>query len=462
MKKIFVVLSLFFSIFLFSDSVSALVPETIGIGTGIYTFCEYVDQAQVCHEQNFEVSSYDVSIALFDRFGNDLPTCNTDLYITEDNDGNYGINRWSGITKLCNSGTSPSLDKIKQYFNYYFRVNYKNHWTDDEYHIFLIYGSNPLVYEDSWGHISLSSPDFVISTFPDNYELYNSNGTVIYGNTKRTVNYRQLNYYSFDDSIGYGTFWPNSSLYLSDLNNEYNDYLDVTSISTNFEFTGYSGNNVSFDYVNSFEFGTDTDVSIPVKNYLLLVPKKNIGFDTYIWSDSNFLLREDYYYNNSYEKVTGIALDEIKFEALNEFKWFRWDYSFSLADLNKNKVLKIFNHSDNVLIIKFKSEDFYYYVINEETSDIVVNGVTYPNDWENLNNLSSKHTIKNTYDFKEYTDVINYMHDLPTFLESFSRSFVFIGSMITSIFTIFTGELLFYYYILFGLMIIMLIIMILK
>lgn len=463
MKKIFLVLFSVFSIFCFSDSVSALVPEVIGVTNGIYTFCEYVDQGQTCHEQQFEVSSYDVKIALFDEFGSDLPVCNTDLYITENNEGNHGINRYSGITKLCNSGFSPSLDKIKQYFDYYFRINYKNHWTDEEYHIFLIFDSIPNIAEDSLGNKYFATPpSLIISTFPNNYELYNSNGTVIYGNTRRDYNYTRINYYSFRDDVYYGTSWYNNELWLHDLNNEYNDFIDVDSISTNFEFTNYNGNNVTFNTVTSFEFGTDVDVTIPMKKYLLLVPKKQLGFDTYLWSDSNFLLREDYYENGSYEKVTGISFDEIKFEALNEFKWFRWDYSFSLEDLQKNKVLKIFNHGNNVLNIKFKNEDFYYYIIDENSSDVVVNGVSYSNDWENLNNLASKHTIKNTYSFNEYSNIIDYINDLPTFLESFSRSFVFIGTMISSVFAIFTGELLFYYYILFGLMIVMLIIMILK
>ena len=79
-------------------------------------------------EDHLVPTTYDNDVAIFDKYGNDLPPCRSDLYIIDapvSQGSSYHrvyTNQYSlssvTKTKLCSSGYAPDLSKIKQYYKY--------------------------------------------------------------------------------------------------------------------------------------------------------------------------------------------------------------------------------------------------------------------------------------------------------------------------------------------------------
>lgn len=453
----------------------------------------------------FELHSYDTSVSLFDKWGNDLPVCNDNFYYSytagpySSAQYPYVVNGYPTDTQVCSRDLSPSLNQFKDVLPYHTRIDYTTH-TGFTFSVMLatpsplvIAGNGPvnpnyrgspgsLKYIHEWldsngvSHVSYTLPEGLIFILAPNSCILTDSDT---GDTYNCYS----GYVNQTSSGGYFREWNNIGISspsiqgwtTNTIDAHYPHYINYDFIMnsnlynarfvTNYDLIDVRSNQVAVSKTEGFEFNTDKDLNIKYEEYALLIPKHNNSFNSYLWTDSNFYYDLSYFNSNTntYDSQLNAGFDSISFGYLNGFNWFRWDFSFSSQDLTNNKVLRIFNHNEGKdLNIKYFSSDFDVRLMNKDSSNYTYNGVTYTNDWENLKNNSSQHIINNTYSVDMFNDFSTYTRNLPNLITSFSHAFVFIGTLITNAFNLFDSEMLTYFYVLFGLTIIMLLIMVLK
>lgn len=368
----------------------------------------------------FSLSDYESGISIFDDYTSDggLPPC-------------YA--KYSDLH--CNEGTIPNIRYAYENsdFKYYLRVLYIDKDTGITYYRFYL-TTAPLKIR-----MNPSSSQYAI--------FYTTNDDSSFYYIKWSKSER-ITYYEASGQI---------DIFNSD------DY--DFSIATNYDLYYWDSDDIHTSATTGHEFYTDIDITIPKDNYVLLVPKKTVEFSSYLWTDSNFAYEELYYdkFNNTYSKVYGGGFNEISFGSPNSFNWFRWEFSFNDLDLSFNKVLMLYNHGQSDLHIKIHSSDFYHKLMSSNSSDLCVGDICYKNDYDNFKDFSySTGSINNKYYVEDYDDGLSFIKEIPNIVKDFTKSFAFIGTLFTTLFTIFTGTISNYFYIIFGLMIIMLIIKILK
>lgn len=411
----------------------------------------------------FSVKDYNSKLALLDEFENIIPVCKR------------------GFGNLCSDNTVPNLEKVLEDFPFLIRYEYKIKDSDEKYYVFEFY--NTLPYIDGYNKLNQEcysidinnncqgGSKFTISLLPENGYITMKDGTIVALN----ANYDSVNVgfanpsklYNVNTVSGYFEF--NNSYFNSDLTTFYfdysnNPYFDI-KILTNFDLKNTDDNVIIKETVGHV-FETDIDITVPIDNYLLLIPKKSEEFSSYLYTDSNFAYSEMYYDNlkNTYSNINGGGFNEINFGSLGGFNWIRWEFSFSDLDLSFNKSIMLYNHSStSELHIKIFSSDFEYKLMDSKSSDFCIGDICYKNDYDNFKNFAySTGEIKNQYDTGDYENGLSFIKSIPSMITDFTKSFAFIGLLFTTIFTIFNGSLANYFYIIFGIMIIMLIIKVLK
>ena len=491
MKKYLLFLISIFSVFLICENVYAL--NIIDVGNFLR---KYGDPSKVIKSlwddatntflpsTSYNVPPYDDSISIFDKFGYDLElydTCYRDIYYAWNSDTNYvlsnfndGLGTYSNVVKLCSQGSSLSVDKIKEYLPYHIHFSYSDKGSSNKYDIYVFSPHELVLYNGELKAISDNRyrDYYIIVTIPRLENCYfNVNGT------NRSCNltaYNDNNYFGFnnhDSWYGFSDNYFGKALYTGyqPKITIYNDYNSISSyadleITSNYDIKDSSDNSIITGATKGFIFNTDSEIIVPYQYYAYFIPKKNSGFNTYIWTDSNFHY-DEFYNNDNGGKIfleTG-GFDVISYAALNEYSWFRWDYYFSDNDINAHKSIRIGNHfSEKNLTIKYKSTDFYVYLMDSNDNAISVNGVTYENDYNDWWSRASQHNVKNVYTFDYEEDTTDFLKDIPGMLRNFGSSFAFLGLMITTFFTFIATEIGSYLIILFGFMIIMLIVDIMR
>lgn len=429
------------------------------------------------------IPDYDSRLSLFDGFENSIPVCGRDLYIT---DAGF-VTTNSSYHRICLSGTRPNISTLVEYAPYVTRFEYKIKNTDTKYYYWVFspdkvnYGNGlesfvPYISSDG---LFVSNSEFYISLLPESGFITTSDGNIIalknYYSTSLPSGYHCSNTNSLSNTNTFCDSLSTKSVGKADgisfvFNND-NPYFDI-SIKSNYDLYKYNGSSTSGSSsiisgaTTKHEFDTDIDISIPTDYYLLLVPKKTEEFSSIIWTDSNFVYEELYYDRNygTYSKISAGAVNEIGFGAMGGFNWINWKFTFSSLDLSADKVITIYNHrKDANLNVKLYSSDFYYRLMYKDSSEFCVGDICYKNNYDKLkNDAYSSGEIKNSYSITDYDDGISFIKNIPNLFKDFSSTFVFLGTLFTLTFSIFSGIIANYFYIIFGLMIIMLIIKILK
>lgn len=449
MKKIIFIFSAVFSLFIFTDNVLA---ESLGekFTNFVVSGFEFIVGNGFTGVKDF--ADYDDRLSLFDGLENNIPVC----------DNSYG--------NYCNSGTVPSIKKLIEDYPYLIRFKVIDNITSNSYYIFGFYeNENDILDTSCWGDGStclpiIDSPNFTISMLPtadkDNsfYSALHSSPYVLGTFHPSNPNYN-LSYVPFStsrDTSGAGYTWR--YLYTK-VNNKYSIELD-----TNFEL---KSENLNSNFISGPTFDTDMDITIKPGYYLRLFPKPTSSFSSYFLSDNNFLYNYSIYESDSNTIISSNQygkLTQINFGSLGKYPWINWSFEFTNEDILSNKFLELYNSNENVdLHIKFFSNDFYYYLLDANSSCTSVNGMCIPNNYNNLYILdNSLGEVKNTYDNGDYDSGLSFIKEIPNMIKDFTKSFAFIGTLFVSFFSIFTGSIANYFYIIFGLMIIMLIIRVLK
>lgn len=414
-------------------------------------------------------TEYDPRIALFDNVINTIPKCNKDYFVSSD--GTITTTQIGDNIKFCSKNAEPDINKLVDYFPYIVRMNVKLKNTDISYPVFYFFKDVPKVDETNSNYYYFTDiPYFIINYIPDDNSDFSTN---VSSKTYAYEKYGNHYYYFNSNMIGYSdsTFFLNksySSALVGYLNNllykSSNDYFDF-DYATNFDL--YT---IDAELINSktiqHEFDTDTDVAIPKDYYLFLVPKKREEYSSYFYTDNNFAYTFDYYDKlaNSYSSVDRGALTQINFGSMGGFNWFKWTVNFSDTDITYNKTIRIFNPTDQTLNIKFNASDFYYSLSNKGSSDFCIDdlNICFKNDYDDLNSFGHSFDYKNIYDNGDYDNGISFIKSISNLVKDFSKAFVFIGTIFTSFFTIFNGTIANYFYIVFGLAIIILILKVLK
>ena len=378
----------------------------------------------------FTVADYEPGISLFDDYtqGSGLPLCASEY------EGSFTYEPLQ-----CSNGTEPNIRYAYENteWKYILRILYTDKETSITYYRFYL-TTQPLVIR-----MNPSSSQYAM-LYKENSDNLTMFKIEWFNNTRQTIR---------DDS---------SQI---DIYNEQLDKYDI-SIATNYDLYYWNSDEIHTDATTGYEFQTDIEITVPINNYLLLIPRKTTEFSSYLWTDSNFAYSEMYYdeINSTYSNINGGGLNEINFGSLGGFNWLRWEFSFSELDLSFKKVIMLFNHSStDDLHIKLFSDDFYYRLMNSSSSDYCVGDLCYKNDYDNFKNFAySTGTIKNKYDTEDYENGISFIKQIPNMIKDFTKSFAFIGTLFSTFFVIFDGSIANYFYVIFGLMIIILIIKILK
>lgn len=413
-------------------------------------------------------TEYDPRIALFDNVINTIPRCDDDYFISSD--GTISIVQIGDNVKFCSKNAEPDINKLVDYLPYIVRMNVKLKNTDISYPVFYFFKDAPKVDETNSNYYRFTDfPYFIINYIPDDNSVFSTNIS-----SKKYAYERYGNHYYYFNSnmIGYSDskFLLNKSYllsvgYLNDLlYKSSNDYFEF-NYATNFDL--YT---IDADLINSktiqHEFDTDTDVAIPKDYYLFLVPKKREEYSSYFYTDNNFAYTFDYYDKlaNSYSSVDRGALTQINFGSMGGFNWFKWTVNFSDTDITYNKTIRIFNPTDQTLNIKFNASDFYYSLSTKGSPDFCIDdlNICFKNNYDDLNSFGHSFDYKNIYDNGDYESGISFIKSISNLVKEFSKAFVFIGTIFTSFFTIFNGTISNYFYIVFGLAIIILILKVLK
>lgn len=440
--------------------------------------------ASVLTPGRFVQHDYDSSVSIFDKYGNDIilmSNCDSTYYFDSSNNS-ISVN--SG-KKICDSSHGVSLDNIKKYFKYYIHVSYQDEVDGSEYDTYLVFVNQPYlkiyqkdgytkgVLTDSFGNVNGLQGMVLLNHYgytsihlvsDSSLSDFRAGFSGINGNAYSGKTYLNgfIDWYGTNPEHNSFSFSNHHNFDIYNLVNYHSDYTSI-SVHSNFDLMYLNSDDIYVAGSNGFIFNTDSDITVPSHSYLLLLPKKNTAFTSYLWTDTNFL----YQYSesdciSSYNEVSGGGFDEISFGALNGFNWFRWDFTFSSADINNHRILQLYNHSSSDLHIKFFSDDFDYYLMKENSGSVSYNSCIYNNNWNTLNEIASHHVINNSYSVDTFNDGMDFLNSLPNLISSFSKSFIFIGDCVSSFFLLCSDEMQIYFYLIFGLLIIISIISVLK
>lgn len=407
---------------------------------------------------------YDSRLSLFDSHENSIPLCDANVTVYDN-----GVLREDTATHtVCKKGTVPSITTLIEYLPYLIRYEYKIKNTDTIYYVWIFYNEKP--YIDSYNVVNNNQASyFIISQLPE--YITTVDGSIIPLNaTYKSMSYRSYGVVSvYNSNTILGNFEFNNSYWNTMLNFYFdysdNPYFDI-SVSSNFDLVRKSDNSIVVDSSTgtSYNFNTDVDITISPDEYLDLIPKISSDFTTNIYTNNFFSFDYAIYdkYEKTYSTIKSGALNEVNFSALGGFNWFNWNIQFSGLDLSLNPIISIFNPNDTELKVKIHSQYFDYRIVNKNTGEYCVNGICYSNRYDDMYNLGHSFNYISDFNSDSYNDGLNFIKDIPNMIKSFVSSFAFIGTLFTTVFTIFTGDLLNYFYVLFGIMIIMLIIRVLK
>ena len=306
-KRIFIFLFSIFSIFLYSESVNALVPEAIGtFGLFKVFFDNNCLDSSCTANHNTIIQSYDADISAFDKYGDDIvlmSNCDSTYYI---DNGVITTTNSNTANKLCDTNNGISLTNIKNYFNYYIHVNYLDMVDGKEYDTYLIFVNRPYLYEFTQTNPNSGSSSHKGLLMPESGNLDDLQGLVIHSWSY----YSPLHFYDNGSPTAMGNIniegistlagltytngfvgWDGGSqthetfsfnkhkkfdIYnlLTLYNNKF-EYSKVT-INTNFDLLDYGTNNVALNGDYDFIFNTDTDIrrysniSISIKNKIII------------------------------------------------------------------------------------------------------------------------------------------------------------------------------------------------
>lgn len=391
--------------------------------------------------------NYDDRVSLFDGLENNIPVCEKEYE-------NY-----------CKKDTVPDIKKMVDDNPYIIRFTIKINSTGNEYYIFGFYNELHLneLYRD-YDKGSLSTPTYTISMLPK-YGIDESFDSAFPSSPQLLAPYSPNSEYSTLQYIRRNKTWR--SHVLGDQWYYFYNYTNpnyTVSIDTNFDLDLDS---IDYTLVKGPTFKTDMDITVKPGYYLRLFPKHTTSFSSYFITDNNFL-----YNYSTYDKDSNTILSsgqygkltQINFYALGGYNWFNWQFDFTDNDIASNKFLELYNSNNNVdLHIKFFSKDFYYYILDKNSNCTSINGMCIPNNYNDLYLLdNSLGQVENIYDSSDYDNGLSFIKSIPNMITDFVSSFAFIGTLFVSFFNIFTGVISNYFYIIFGLMIIMIIIKILK
>lgn len=458
------------SIFFYNNNVYAFGEKFIEFSLGTFgKIFSFLGISQTAISDGKAVNTeYDSRVALFDGLENNIPRCDDDYYV---GDGGIFTAHVSGTTSICSKNTQPDIKKIVDHLPYILRVDIKLKDTDISYPIFYFFKDVPtIVNKHSDSHLGFSEiPYFTINFIPnDDSDFYTKvSSKKYYGYYNNNIYYYNVNMYGYNnDEFYYNKSFATSGV--GDLNSigysSTNEYFDFT-YSVNFDLYDNS-NTLLINKTDEHVFDTDTDIAIPKDYYLYLLPKKREEYSSYFYTDNNFAYTFDYYDKlaNTYSSIDCGALTQINFGSMGGFNWFRWDVNYLDADITFNKTIRIFNPNEQTLNIKFNSSDFYYSLSTKGSPDFCVDdlNICFKNNYDDLNSFAHSFEYKNIYDNGDYDSGISFIKSISNLVKDFSKAFSFIGLIFTSFFSIFNGPIANYFYIVFGLAIIILILKVLK
>lgn len=467
-NKIILFLLSFFSLIPMSVSAIALTTIALTIG-GFGVLMTAAGFSAIGISDGTAINTeYDPRIALFDNVINTIPRCDDDYFVSPE--GSISKVQIGTNVKFCSKGAEPDVKKIVDHLPYIVRMNVKLKNTDISYPVFYFFKDVPVIINGSYCSSFSKTPRFIINYIPDDNSDFSSK---VSSREYAFESHGNHFYYFYINMIGYNdsriyfnkSYMSNTSVTLDNLvyglSNEYFDF----DYATNFDLYDYN-DSLLINKTYEHEFDTDTDVAIPKDYYLFLVPKKREEYSSYFYTDNNFAYTFDYYDKlaNTYSSIDRGALTQINFGSMGGFNWFRWDVNYLDADITFNKTIRIFNPNEQTLNIKFNSSDFYYSLSAKGSPDFCVDdlNICFKNNYDDLNSFGHSFEYKNIYDNGDYDSGISFIKSISNLVKDFSKAFSFIGLIFTSFFSIFNGPIANYFYIVFGLAIIILILKVLK
>lgn len=399
-----------------------------------------------------DFSDYDPRVSLFDGLENSIPVCDNEIEYTN--------------KSYCKSGTVPDIKKIIEDYPYLIRFKITDNSTNNFYYIFGFYESDNVSSYECYGENStcfpvIKSPKFTISMLPtaDKDSSFYNNFTsypYVFPSFHPSSPYSSILYIPFSVSRPTSVSGNQWYYFYTKTNDNYSVELDT---NFNLVLDGLTSN-----FVNGPIFDSNIDITIKPGYYVDLIPKGTDDFSSHIYTNNFIYFDYSIYdrYNKTYSSVNSGALNQINFSALGGYNWLYWNIDFDSTTMSLNPIVSIFNPYDTDLIVKIRSQDFYYRIRNKESSEYCINDICYVNRYENLYNNAHSYTYTSDFYDEDYNSGLSFVKKLPNMIKDFTKSFSFIGTLFVSFFTIFNGSIANYFYIIFGLMIIMIIIKILK
>ena len=163
---------------------------------------------------------------------------------------------------------------------------------------------------------------------------------------------------------------------------------------------------------------------------------------------SNYL-NNGLYVDNDFYTYNTIQMSLVNVYA----NWSRWRLEIINEELQNNINFQIYNQNkDSDLKIRFKSEDFNYSIFDKNSSSAIINNIEYPNNYITLHDRGLNDNVNITYNlwspFDNNSDVNNIFSSIPNMLDGFKTSFIFLGTLITTFFTLISEEMSVYFIVL--------------